>query len=206
MKSDTNIIKFMGIFVLLSTFMNVVTMDITIGYSEEEYIEAESDADVYMRYGLTMWEMGTAARNYTNTLGWDEEEIESNLDALESIDESELTEMYAMIGMDLNAETVMNLFSFMEYVITSSSLYLLLPWLIVVVCVGMLAGTIASKHFVKVIMVLLMAASFVLILLPSKEFFAIMGVGPIIMAIGIIFSIISTIASFVSPGVIYVEE
>lgn len=234
MKSDTNLIKLFGIFgaicVLLSTFMNVATLKFYVGatdeaeilfydYESEDMIEEDitveeagvndedmEDCEVYMRYGLTMWEIRTLVTNYAADLSWNSEDRTASLEALESIDKEMFNEIFGMYGIEFKNDSIQNVFDFMKYVFSSYALFLFLPFVLIVACVGMLAGTISSKHIVKVIALLAMVAGFVLMILPSKNFFGIMGVGPVVMMIGIVLAIISTIGSFVSPGVIYVEE
>ena len=164
------------------------------------------DCEVYMRYGLTMWEIRTLVTNYAANLSWDAEDRNASLEALESIDKEMFNEMFGMYGIEFRKNSLQNVFDFMEYVLSSCALFLFLPFVLIAACVGMLAGTISSKHVIKVLSLLAMVAGFVLMILPSPNFFGIMGVGPVVMMIGIVLAIISTIGSFVSPGVIYVKE
>lgn len=215
MRSDTNLVKLFGIigamFVLLSLFMNVVTLDIRLGYTDEVLIESDLDPEAdeintYMRYGFTAWELGTVAENFVDTYMWDAGDRKENKEALEYFDESEFEEMYALIGLEIKDGTMCELVTFLNYIVSSYTLYKVLPWIIIVVSITMLAATVFSKGVVKIIMSVMMLACLILEILPAKDFFNVMGVGVVIMMIGIVMSIISTIGSFASSGVVYVEE
>lgn len=215
MRSDTILIKLLGafgaIFVFLSLFMNVVTLDVHMGYTAEALIESGLDpendnVDAYVRYGLTAWEFGTLAKNITQSITWDTGDREAGLEAVASLDKAEFEEMYALIGYDIDGKTLDRLFALLKYAVSSYSLFKLLPWAITVVCVISLVATVTSKRLIKLIMSVMMVACMIIMILPSKEFFSIMGVGPVIMMIGIALSAISAIGSFASPGVIYVSE
>ena len=221
MRSDTNLIKTLGIFgavfVFLSLFMNVVTIKFNISESENAeydfYLDetdgeevTEEAVDVYVRYGLTLMEMRTVVKNYADDITWSKQECDEMLEELDSVDMSIYNQIFGMFGMEFSENTLNDLLEFLKYVVATSGLFLFLPFVIIAVCVAMLAGTVFSKKIIKMISTIVMIGVLVLMILPSQNFFSIMGIGPVILMCGIILSIISTIGSFVSPGVIYVNE
>lgn len=221
MRSDTNLIKMLGIFgavfVFLSLFMNVVTIKFNISESENAeydfYLDetdgeevTEEAVDVYVRYGLTLMEMRTVVKNYADDITWSKQECDEMLEELDSVDMSIYNQIFGMFGMEFSENTLNDLLEFLKYVVATSGLFLFLPFVIIAVCVAMLTGTVFSKKIIKVISTIVMIGVLVLMILPSQNFFRIMGIGPVILMCGIILSIISTIGSFVSPGVIYVNE
>lgn len=217
MRSDTNLIKIFGIIgalcVLFSTFMNVATMRFYVGVTNEiqiadtvEEADDQDDVEVYMRYGLTMWEIRTMVLNYEDELSWSREERMANLESIDNIDVGIINEIFGMYGIEFRKNSLNNVMDFVKYVLSTSGLFLILPFAIVAISLLMLAGSILSNKVLKVAAVVLMAVGLMLIVLPSKTFFGIIGIGPVIMIAGIVSSIVSAIGSFVSPGIMYVEE
>jgi hypothetical protein len=222
MKSDTNIVKLFGIFgailVFMAMFMNVITLDFHIGLTDEMLAElGEDDFDVHLKYGVTMWELRTMAENFTNALSGEEfddegeDEISDDItnEILEYANDNDLNwvrDMIGAYGFSISDDTVSDLTAFVKYSFTAWILFLVLPWVMFAAAIVMAVGTITSKKAVKIVSTVIMTVGFVSLFLPAGEFLRIIGVGPVIMLCGIGCSIISTVGSFVSPGVIYVEE
>lgn len=228
MRSDTNLVKVFGVLgavcVVLSLFMNVVTIKFNVSVTDSNvfnsYWEMDEEADqeealddtsdeglnVYMRYGLTMWEMRTVVANYADSLCFSKSEADELVNEIDSIDMSLYNEIFKICGIEFSDNTLGDVTEFAKYLVSTSGLFLFLPFAIAIICVGMFTGTVCSKKVIKLISLLLILGAFALMILPAKNFFGIMGIGPVVYMSGIVLSIISTVGSFVSPGVIYEKE
>jgi hypothetical protein len=153
-----------------------------------------------------MWEVKTVVNNFMGSVSWDEADRKANMEALESIDMDMFKEMFGMYGIKFSDESMRNVFDFMQYVLSTYTLFLILPFVIVLACIILLIGSITSGKALKLLGTILMIACLILMIIPSGNFFGIMGIGPVVMMCGIVFALISAIGSFVNPGVVYVQE
>lgn len=219
MKSDANYVKVLGIIgaicVMLSIFMDVVRFDIGMNFdmgvvsvfgnlSDEEIDDGEETASIV--FGFSMYDMRNWIKDCASGPIMTKQERIDNLEGLKEVYNFQYDAMFQNVGVDIFDESIENLFDLMEYAIKTYNLFLYVPIALVIVGVLMLVGTIASKSGIKILATLVSTASLVLMLVPAQANLKMLGIGVLWLLIGNVLCIISTIASFVSPGIYYYSE
>lgn len=194
------LLGFIGAILLsVGPFMNFATLHVNERLDEEmveDLLGDYTDKTLKLKAsdGLSLFELSKLSNTLFRTLKVsDDFEKEDLFDELEEIEDEEsdyIKFLESETGLKLGS-SVKEAYGIIHIIIKGKAALLLTPWLFIISGFGLLITTLLNKKNAKLVYATIAAACMIWLMICSRHFVSMMGIGALLMIVGIIFAYLS---------------